>query len=138
MPSLSSLLTLVSLLVLVALLSLGRMLIWGTQASGLGRDAASLQQDTGQVPAPHGKNRLAYQGSEVPARRKGSCSELHDQCELFELFLHAPERASYGCDAGCGGACGVSGDSVAAPGKKGADHLSRLPGVDAGLHQVFA
>src|SRR5260370_19838730 len=101
-------LTLGSLLTLVSVLLLGRMLIWGTQASGLGRDSASLQQDTGLVPPPHGKNRLAYQRSEVPARRKGSCSELHDQCELFELFLHAPEGASYGFDAGCGGACVVA------------------------------
>ena len=65
-------------------------------------------------------------------------AELHDEGELFELFLHALEGAADGLDARGGTARGDAGDAVSAAIEEGADEFGGLPGVEAGLHKFVA
>jgi len=63
---------------------------------------------------------------------------LHDQRELFQLFLHGFERAADGFDARRGDARGVGGDTIAASGEEAADERGRLPAIDARFAYLFA
>src|ERR1039457_7221619 len=65
-------------------------------------------------------------------------NELHDEGELFELFLHALEGAADSLDAGRCAARGVIGDAVSAHVEEGADQLRCLPGIQTGLHEFLA
>ena len=63
---------------------------------------------------------------------------LHDESELFELFLDALQGAATKLQPGGSFARCVVRDAVAAAGEEAADEVGGLPGVEAGLQEIFA
>ncbi len=63
---------------------------------------------------------------------------LHDEGELFELFLDALQGAAAEFQTRSGLPRCVIGDAVAAAREEAADEIGGLPGVEAGLQEIVA
>jgi len=63
---------------------------------------------------------------------------LHDERELLELCLQTFQGATDGLHTGGSFAGVLRGDAIASGSQKAADQIGRLPGIEAGFHQLFA